>query len=248
MAASRWISAALVAVAVAMSIAAWLRHEEAVTLRAEVGLLREDKKELARQRAENRRLKAAQLPAAELAALQADHDAVVRLRAEIEALKARTAAEERAEKNASAMIPASAWKNAGRASSEALIETLFWAAANGDVDTIKNALIFDNPAHAAALAAFNQLPEAARAGFGSSEKMIARLMAQEGATFQAMRFAGTAEPGQRLTTERVWLESANQNGPSLAQFPVMYSAGQWALVVRADAVTRYTRSLAATAP
>lgn len=45
--------------------------------------------ELARLRAENERLQARQIPAAELAALRADHVAILRLRAEIEALRRR---------------------------------------------------------------------------------------------------------------------------------------------------------------
>jgi hypothetical protein len=67
-----------------------LQRQEQTVLRSEKELLRDQARELAQVRAENERLKAQQIPASELARLRADHTELVRLRAEIDALKQRT--------------------------------------------------------------------------------------------------------------------------------------------------------------
>ena len=67
-----------------------LQRQEQTVLRSESELLRDQAHELAQARAENERLKAQQIPASELARLRADHTELVRLRAEIDALKQRT--------------------------------------------------------------------------------------------------------------------------------------------------------------
>lgn len=68
-----------------------LQRQAAAALRAEIALLRDEQRALARVRAENEKLKAAQIPAAELERLRADRLAVLRLRTEIEAMQARAA-------------------------------------------------------------------------------------------------------------------------------------------------------------
>lgn len=65
------------------------RWQETMLLRGEIGLLRLDVSELERLRAENLRLREKQIPATVLEVLRADHAALPRLRAEIEALNKR---------------------------------------------------------------------------------------------------------------------------------------------------------------
>ena len=86
MAALRWLSALLLALALAAGTSLWLQRQAATQLRAEIAQLREDSRDLAKLRAENQRLVAAQVPEAELARLRSDHAAVLRMRAELEAL------------------------------------------------------------------------------------------------------------------------------------------------------------------
>ena len=64
---------------------------QTLMLRGEVELARTDVVELARLQAENGRLRARQVSAAELEQLRADHAALPRLRAELEAAKRRIA-------------------------------------------------------------------------------------------------------------------------------------------------------------
>jgi hypothetical protein len=77
------IAALVVAVSVGVT-SQWLR---ASALRGERDLLRVEAEELGRLQRENERLRAKQIPAAELEALRADHAALPRLRVELEALK-----------------------------------------------------------------------------------------------------------------------------------------------------------------
>ncbi len=87
--ASRWTSAGLTALAVAVGAGYWLQREESRVLQSEVDLLRHDQRTLANLRLEQARLLAAQVPPEELARLRADRAALIRLRGEIEAMQAR---------------------------------------------------------------------------------------------------------------------------------------------------------------
>jgi hypothetical protein len=90
MSGARWISGGLGALAVAAGAAWWLQRQETDALRTEIALLREERGEWEKLQAENRRLAAQGASAEEVARLHADHAAIGRLRAEIEALKAKT--------------------------------------------------------------------------------------------------------------------------------------------------------------
>jgi hypothetical protein len=70
----------------------WMSNRE---LRDEVALYREQADNRTRLEAEQQRLRAAQLPAAEQAALRADHAAVVRIRNEVESLRTQVEQAER---------------------------------------------------------------------------------------------------------------------------------------------------------
>lgn len=85
----RWISLALLALAIVAGAGFALQRQAASALQQEIALLRSESRELERLRAENERLKAAQAPLAEVERLRADHTAMVRLRADIEDMKAR---------------------------------------------------------------------------------------------------------------------------------------------------------------
>src|SRR5258708_7125210 len=96
MTALRWLSALLLALAIVAGAALWLQRQAAAQLRDEIALLREERGKVVRLRAENSKLTAAQVSAAELERLRADRAAVVQLRGEIEKLKAGVDDRERA--------------------------------------------------------------------------------------------------------------------------------------------------------
>jgi Tfp pilus assembly protein PilN len=62
------------------------QHEQTLLLRAKLELARAEAEELRRLRGEKARLLQRQIPVAELEALRADHAALARLRAELEAI------------------------------------------------------------------------------------------------------------------------------------------------------------------
>lgn len=70
---------------------AW-QQQETIALRTQLDLARPEFGELERLRVERERLREKQIPLAELETLRADHAALPRLRAELEALKKNAAA------------------------------------------------------------------------------------------------------------------------------------------------------------
>lgn len=89
MRASRWISLGLVAVSLAGAAGILFQRESQKALEWERTLLREEHQRLAAQRSANEQLRRAQLPESELQRLRADHEALLRLRAEIGDLTTR---------------------------------------------------------------------------------------------------------------------------------------------------------------
>lgn len=91
----RFIAALLLGLAIVAGGRLWLEREAAEVLRIEIGLLREQRAEEVRLRAENERLKAAQISAEELARLRSDREAVMSLRREVEQARQRVDQTER---------------------------------------------------------------------------------------------------------------------------------------------------------
>lgn len=83
----RWFSFLLLGAAVASGVMLVFERQQAGVLRDRVQLLQQDQRTLAGLRAENARLKAAQVSDDELASLRADHVAAERLQAELESLR-----------------------------------------------------------------------------------------------------------------------------------------------------------------
>lgn len=103
MATSRWVSAGLLVLAIAFGVSAALQWQTGLVLRQEIALRRDDNQVLARLRAENQRLRSAQVSAEEMNRLEADRAALIRLRLEMESLRART--EERGRNAATPVEP-----------------------------------------------------------------------------------------------------------------------------------------------
>jgi hypothetical protein len=83
----RWFL--IVILAAAAGAVVFLQREAAASLRRELALLRDDARDLASLKAEHERLRAAQVPQAELDRLNADRAALLQLRSEIEGMKRR---------------------------------------------------------------------------------------------------------------------------------------------------------------
>jgi len=83
--------AVLTAIVVASGAALWSQRLQTMFLRLELDAARAEMGALERLRAENTRLRAQQIPVAQLEAWRADHAALPQLRAQVEALNKPTA-------------------------------------------------------------------------------------------------------------------------------------------------------------
>lgn len=73
--------------------------------------------------------------------------------------------------------PAAAWKNQGQATPEAAVETMLWAAAGGDLSTLKNTLALASDTRSKATDLLASLPAAASQPFASPEDLMTLLVA-----------------------------------------------------------------------
>ncbi len=69
--------------------------------------------------------------------------------------------------------PGTAWRNAGRTTPQATATTLLWAAANGDVATVREIFQLGEDTRTKARAWFDSLPPAARAIHSTPEDLVA---------------------------------------------------------------------------
>jgi hypothetical protein len=73
--------------------------------------------------------------------------------------------------------PAAAWKNRGRASPEAAMETMLWAASGGDLDALEETLSINDETRAKAEAMLTALPEGARTQYSTPDDLLAVVIA-----------------------------------------------------------------------
>jgi DNA primase len=214
---------------VGMAAVAVVQYQTNGRLRSEVEALQQQTQELSRLREENERLQARIVDPQELDRLRQEHAELIRLRGQAASMRAREAelaqvqAENRQLKsqaqkgptNADAMrtsavstnaprLPAEAWANVGFATPAAAFQTLSWAIARRDTNTLANSLIWaDAPAREAAEAAFAAAPDAFRARYGSLDGFIHSSM-MEMANTAGFRIGTQVDRGDRsvLAVER----------------------------------------------
>lgn len=74
-------------------------------------------------------------------------------------------------------VMAAAWKNCGRATPEAALETMLWASAGGELGELKGVLEFDEASHVHAAAMLASLPEPDRRQYATPEDLLALVVA-----------------------------------------------------------------------
>ncbi len=244
MTAFRWLSALFLALALAAGGGLWLQRQSAAELRGEIALLRDDQRELARLRAENQRLVAAQVPDEELARLRADRAAIQQLRGEIERLKTATEEQAREVERATApLVPVSDWKNAGRATPSATVETLLWTAARHDVDGFAAMLSIDPQLRPSVDRMFGVFPEALRAQYGTVERLLADYMIKD-LPLAAMKIVSERQPDTTWATVMVRLQDQAGGGKEVA-WPIVRAATDdgWRLAVLPDGVQKIANEI-----
>jgi hypothetical protein len=235
--------------------AIWLLVAQRTTgeaLRSEIVRLSEEQRERTRLLAENRRLRAAQVTAAEMETLRADRGEVARLRGEIEKLRRSADAKESAVAKAAPKeyvpsifdgpMPPSMWKNAGAATPGAALETVLWAAAGGDTEALAARLVFfDVRVRAKAEVLLAGLPEATRAQYGSPEQLLAALTAKDVPLRNATIYDTKTEyDGERIVIAQL---SDGEKRSTGVRFMLRKEGEEWRLVVPQSAVENYAAAL-----
>lgn len=178
---------------------------------------------------------------------------IAKLRAEIKALSTTTQeATRQAQAAAPAargespipvkLIPSSEWKNAGRATAGAAVETVLWAAAGGDVEVLTNSIQLDESARAKAAALLARLPEATRAEYGSPEKLIALFLAKDAASATGVQILGQRDLSTDVVGVRVRV--GNDEGKTREQnFGFRRTSDGLRLIINDPVVEKYARQL-----
>lgn len=219
-----------------------VRWQASLELRRELEQLRSDHRELQGLEEENRRLTASQVTAAELESLRADHAALEHLRRDLEALKDGPPVHVAAP--SAKIIPASEWKNVGRATPEAAVETALWAAAGGDLDVLVGTLGFDVVARAKMESLFNGLPDAARSQYSSPEHLVALLLAKDVPPESTMQVTGEDVSTDHPTYTSLHLQLQPVTGPTKSVTLIMQQQdGGWKVMVPANVVDKFGNAL-----
>jgi len=140
-----------------------------------------------RLQAENERLKQVLASVGDLAALQTRYQNIKSMRNAIDALNLQVRSLKRTLgqpadpvwPDGAEVIRSSEWKFAGQGSPADTLESVLWSARTGDVDRLAGLIALDQNSKAKADAFFAGLSEDARAQYGSSEKIIATLIAAQ---------------------------------------------------------------------
>ena len=243
--------------AAAFFIAAWSwQHERMIALQREILTEREGARDLAELRRQRERLAAGQVSDLTLTQLRADHEAVGRLRGEIDALKKRNEEKERSQwgdaeriaadaQTAAITLPEQNWKNVGRTTPAAALETALWAGAGGDVEAMAATLVLDGAAREKAGALFASLPETERTRFGTPEKLIAALSLKD---LPGGLTVGSATVGEDRA--KILLRTQRGTGSVMVfkevEITLRRSPEGWGLVVPDGAVDNYAAVLKGT--
>ncbi|MDB6095189.1 MAG: hypothetical protein JWM32_2751 [Verrucomicrobia bacterium] len=146
-----------------------LNRSKAVQLQAQLEALHQSDDELAQLRREHERL----------SRLQPSDDELADLRRAVVARATPRVAAQKEPGIAKPIFPPGVWiapghwENRGRATPDAAVETMLWAAAGGDVAALKNTLEFDQASRAQAAAIMAKLPETSRRSAGTPEDLLA---------------------------------------------------------------------------
>ena len=175
----------------------------------------------------------------ELAALKASTDQLNRFAQQAQAV----AALKQADANVPAkLVPVTELKNAGKATPESAVETVIWAAAAGDVDSLAGAISFNASARAKADAWFASLSEATQRQYGSPEKVAALMIAKDAAALSSMQVIGQRELSANEVGVRIRV--ADDQGRTKDDNWLMHrSSAGWQLMLPEGAIEKFARQL-----
>ncbi len=139
-------------------------------------------------------------------------------------------------------VPAQQWKNAGKLTPEATMETVLWSALGGEVDVLANTIGFTPSARTKADAWFAGLTQPVREQYGSPEKVIALMIAKDAATLSSMEVLAQRE----LTPDNVGvrIRVANEQGQTKDQtYLLTRNPDGWRMMMTDSVVEKFARQL-----
>ncbi len=149
--------------------------------------------------------------------------------------------------SAGTFVPASEWRNVGNATPEDALQTVLWAGAGGDVDSLAAHLRFMNTQTETAANDLYRQSQDAAAPYSGPLQLIAALAVPD-VPLAAVRVrtweSGTAAPGSPpLDVRIVRLELYSGPLPRTTALLFMKEPGGWKLIVPPEAIARYAAQL-----
>ena len=242
--------------AVLLAGAILMQRQAIAKLRGEVAGLRTDLRQMAKPRADAPEASRPQVQsevATDSGAAAEQRAEIAKLRADIKALTSTTQEAARQAQAATQvargespipvkLIPSSEWKNAGRATVGAAVETVLWAAAGGDVEVLTNSIQLDESARTKAAALVARRPDATRAEYGSPEKLIALFLAKDAASATGVQILGQRDLSADVVGVRVRV--GNDEGKTKEQnFGFRRASDGLRLIINDPVVDKYARQL-----
>lgn len=146
------------------------------------------------------------------------------------------------------MVPASDWKNLGRGTPEAALETTVWSVANGDMDTLAATLLVDATSREKLEQSLAALPSDLRSQYGTPEQLLA-LMVSKDIPDGAMHILGPLQPRPAGVPDDVAVMELKlqdtEGGTKKTVVVVQRVSAEWQVFVPAEVVNKYVRQFAA---
>jgi hypothetical protein len=177
--------------------------------------------------------------------LLAEQAAVAQLRMQLESMQRRVReAAAAAQTGAPAetpplrgnVVPYSLWKNRGRATPAAALETALWSSAHGDINTLTTLLVFDTEARNEASTLFASLPGQLQQQFVSPERLVAVLAAKDVPLGSATILNEIPTPTETKVAAQIFDPEGKQK---VAVLSLRSDDAGWRFVVPPKAVKRY---------
>jgi hypothetical protein len=140
------------------------------------------------------------------------------------------------------IVPAADWKNAGRATPAATMETIYWAALSGELTSLAEALLIPDDDRAKVDEWFASLPESIRQNYGTAEKLIGLLVAKDAGPLTGMQVLAQDEINDTDVLLHVRF-ATDDGGIDSAEYLLRRTPEGWRLVVPADGVDWFARHL-----
>lgn len=183
-------------------------------------------------------------PSTEEAEIQAEQAAVDQLRTQLASMQRRVRGTAASQLGAPAetpplrgsVVPYSLWRNRGRTTPAAALETALWSSAHGDINTLATLLVFDAEARNEASVLFAGLPEQLRQQFVSPERLVAVLAAKDVPLGSATILNEIPTPTETKLAAQIF-DAAGK--PKVAVLSLRADDAGWRFVVPPKAVKRY---------